>query len=287
MWKDYSASYIKHNRSSSMSVITAAFISALLLSLLCGEFYNLWKYEVERIELEEGGWQSRITGEFDGEAIEAVRNFAHVRDAVVNEKESEGQKIVLDLYFDHMETAFEDTPRIAAAVGISPEMTDYHYSLLAMYLVRSAQDRAPRLLFPMYLFVLVLASLSLIVIIHNSFAVSMNGRLHQFGILSSIGATPKQIRTCLLQEAAALCAVPVLAGNLLGIGCSMVLVHLTNMLASDIPGRHTAVFGYHPLVLGVTLLTTAAVIWISAWIPARRLSRYTPVESMKDTGELQ
>ena len=287
MWKDYSASYIKHNRSSSMSVITAAFISALLLSLLCGEFYNLWKYEVERIELEEGGWQSRITGEFDGEAIEAVRNFAHVRDAVVNEKESEGQKIVLDLYFDHMETAFEDTPRIAAAVGISPEMTDYHYSLLAMYLVRSAQDRAPRLLFPMYLFVLVLASLSLIVIIHNSFAVSMNGRLHQFGILSSIGATPKQIRTCLLQEAAALCAVPVLAGNLLGIGGSMVLVHLTNMLASDIPGRHTAVFGYHPLVLGVTLLTTAAVIWISAWIPARRLSRYTPLESMKDTGELQ
>ena len=172
-------------------------------------------------------------------------------------------------------------------MGISPEMTDYHYSLLAMYLVRSAQDRAPRLLFPMYLFVLVLASLSLIVIIHNSFAVSMNGRLHQFGILSSIGATPKQIRTCLLQEAAALCAVPVLAGNLLGIGGSMVLVHLTNMLASDIPGRHTAVFGYHPLVLGVTLLTTAAVIWISAWIPARRLSRYTPLESMKDTGELQ
>ena len=67
MWKDYSAGYIKNNRSSSMSVIIAAFISALLLSLLCGLFYNLWKYEVERIELEEGSWQSRIIGELDDE----------------------------------------------------------------------------------------------------------------------------------------------------------------------------------------------------------------------------
>ena len=37
-------------------------------------------------------------------------------------------------------------------------------SVTPKYLVRSAQDTAPRLLFPMYLFVLVLASLSLIVI---------------------------------------------------------------------------------------------------------------------------
>ena len=69
----------------------------------------------------------------------------------------------------------------------------------------------------MFLFILVLASVSLIVIIHNSFAVSMNARIHQFGIFSSIGATPKQIRTCLLQEAASLCALPLFVGSLLGV----------------------------------------------------------------------
>ena len=47
MWKDYSASYIKNNRASGVSVMTAAFISALLLSLLCSLFYNVWIYEVE------------------------------------------------------------------------------------------------------------------------------------------------------------------------------------------------------------------------------------------------
>ena len=92
MWKDYSAGYIKHNRSAGATIIIAAFISALLLSLLCGEFYNLWKYEVERIELEEGGWQSRIVGELDEADIEAVRNFAHIKEAVVNEAETKGQE---------------------------------------------------------------------------------------------------------------------------------------------------------------------------------------------------
>lgn len=40
MWKDYLSGYIKNNRSSGISVMIAAFISALLLSLLCGLFYN-------------------------------------------------------------------------------------------------------------------------------------------------------------------------------------------------------------------------------------------------------
>ena len=47
----------KKNRASSISVLVAAFISALFLSLLCGLFYNFWNYEVESVILEEGNWQ--------------------------------------------------------------------------------------------------------------------------------------------------------------------------------------------------------------------------------------
>ena len=67
MWKEYSEGYIKNNVSSSFSVRISAFISALLLSLLCGLLFNTWKYEVERIGLEEGDWQSRIIGTFSEE----------------------------------------------------------------------------------------------------------------------------------------------------------------------------------------------------------------------------
>lgn len=288
MWRDYSWSYIKNNRSSSISVMIAAFISALLLSLLITLFYNMCKYEVEQTELEEGGWHSRLTGELDAEDIEYIRNFAHVEDVLIHEKESQDQEIVIDLYFDNMRAVLSDTPRIAEAVGISSEKTEYHYALLAMYLVRASGDTAPRLLFPMFLFITVMASFSLIVIIHNSFAVSMNARIHQLGILSGIGATPGQIRTCLLQEAAALCAVPVLSGNLFGIGISRGLLYMTNvMLGSGVEGRHESVFGCHPMVLICIFLITVITIWISAWLPAGKLSRLTPLEAIKNTDELQ
>lgn len=303
MWKDYSSGYLKNNRSAGMAVIIAAFISALLLSLLCGLFYNAWKYEVERIEREEGGWQSRIAGEFGTEEIEAIKNFANVADVVVKEKKGEDRKTenketenkqtenkqtVVDIYFDDMRDVLKDTPRIAEMMGIPREAVTYNYELLAMYLIRDAKDTVPRLLFPLFLLIMAAASLSLIIIIHNSFAVAMNARIHQFGILSSIGATPGQIRTCLIQEAAMLCAVPVFAGNLLGIAVSRGILGMVNvLLGSGVPGRHEAVFGYHPLVLALTLFVTVITVWISAWLPACKLSRLTPLEAIRNTGELQ
>ena len=288
MWKDYSSGYIKNNRSSGMSVMIATFISALLLSLLLGLFYNAWKYEIESIEQEEGGWQSRIVGEFTQEDIESIKNFAHVKDVVVNEKGVQIPGTVIDIYFDSMGSVLDNTLRIAETLGVSAEKVIYNHELLAMYMIRDPQDTAPRLLFPMFILIAGVASFSLIIVIHNSFAVSMNARIHQFGIFSSIGATPKQIRSCLLQEAAALCILPILIGNLFGILMSMGLMHMANdLLGSDVAGRHEAVFGYHPLVLAATLLLTVVTIWISAWMPARKLSRLTPLEAIKNTGELQ
>ena len=288
MWKDYSSGYLKNNRSSGLAVIVAAFISALLLSLLSGLFYNAWKYEIERIEQEEGGWQSRIVGEFSQEDMESIKNFANVKDVVINEREAQIPETMIDIYFDPMRAVIDNTARIAETLGVSPEQVIYHHELLAMYLIRDPQDSAPRLLFPLFILITGTASLSLIIIIHNSFAVSMNARIHQFGIFSSIGATPKQIRSCLLQEAAALCVLPIFIGNLLGILISRGLIHMSNrLLGSGVPGRHEAVFGYHPLVLAITLLLTVMTIWISAWMPARKLSKLTPLEAIKNTGELQ
>ena len=288
MWKDYSSGYIKNNRSSGMSVMIAAFISALLLSLLLGLFYNAWKYEIESIEQEEGGWQSRIVGAFTQEDMEFIKNFANVKDVVISEKGTQIPEPMIDIYFNDMRAVLGDTMQIAGVLGVSSEKVIYNHELLAMYMIRDPQDTAPRLLFPLFILITGLASFSLIIVIHNSFAVSMNARIHQFGIFSSIGATPKQIRACLLQEAAALCILPILIGNLLGILISMGIIHMVNsLLGSDVAGRREAVFGYHPLVLVATLLLTVVTIWISAWMPARKLSRLTPLEAIKNTGELQ
>ena len=61
----------------------------------------------------------------------------------------------------------------------------------------------------------------------------MQARLHQFGILASIGATPRQIRTCLLQEAAALALAPLLLGLLLGFCACFGALAAVNAAAAD------------------------------------------------------
>ncbi len=288
MWRDYTSSSLKHNRSAGLSITIAALIAALLLSLLCGLLYNLWKYEVERITLEEGNWHSRITGELSEAELETIRNYANVREVAVHAPEDKGTGPAVDIVFHRKSAVFSDMLRIAEQLGICQERVQYHYALLALYLIRDASDPAPRLLFPVFLLITIVASFSLILIIHNAFAVSMQARVHQFGILSSVGATPRQIRAGLLQEAAVLSAGPVLIGNLLGIAGSAGITILSNTaLGNAETGRHVAVFGYHPAVLLLTVLVTAFTIWISAWLPARKLSRLTPLQAIQNTGELQ
>lgn len=287
MWKDYSVSYIKNNRASGISVMVAAFISALLLSILCSLFYNFWVYDVEAIKAEEGDWQGRFTGKIDEEILAVIQNYANVEEAVVNEELSDGQEIVVDIYFKNMRTILEDMPRIAALTGLSPEAVTYHYALLNQYLIRDPADPAPRLLFPFYLMITALACISLIMIIHNAFAVSVNDRIHQFGILSSIGATPAQIRVCLLQEAFILCAVPIVVGNLIGTLVSMGVIAGMNAMLADVAGRLKLPFSYHPLIPVLSLLAAVITICVSAWIPARKMSKVTPLEAIKNTGEFQ
>ena len=287
MWKDYSIGFIKKNRASSISVLVAAFISSLFLSLLCGLFYNFWNYEIESVVLKEGNWQGRISGMFEEDAVSEIKNYANVKTAAINEDLSDGQTLVVDICFENMGTVYQDMSLIAQQLGVPESSVSYHESLLSNYFINDPQDSTPPLLMAFYLFVLLIVSVSLILIIHNSFAVSMNARVHQFGIFTSIGATPGQIRTCLLQEVAMLCVIPILLGNFIGIALTFGTIQAINVFADGIVGRHESVFTYHPLVFTVTILVSFLTVLISAWLPARKLSKMSPLEAIKNMGELQ
>ena len=287
MWKDYSKGYLKNNRASGISVMTAAFISALLLSLLCSLFYNLWAYEVERVKADVGDWEGRLTGEISGEDLELIQNYGNVERAVFSEGPSEGQEESADLYFKDKRSIFQDMPRIAELAGLSEKDVTCNYELLNLYLIRDPEDPALRWVFPFFLAVVLFACLSLVMVIHNAFAVTMNSRIRQFGIFSSIGAAPGQIRTCLLQEAFWLCTLPILTGNLLGILISMVVMKWTNVILADVERHLVLPFQYHPLILVLSILVSVITVWISAWIPAWKMGRLTPLEAIKNTGELR
>lgn len=51
-----------------------------------------------------------------------------------------------------------------------------------------------------YIVVFTIASLALVMMIHHAFAATMTNRIYQLGILQSIGATPRQIKSTLVNE---------------------------------------------------------------------------------------
>ena len=285
MWKDHSADYIRQTKSSAVSVVVATFISALFLSLLCSLAYNFWTYETEQIVIEEGDWQGRISGNLKEDDLIQLNNFANVEKVMVNENLSDGESLTVDIYFHNMRTAYEDMYLIAGQLHLDPETVSCHDLLLSRYLIHDPQDETPPLLLTFYLILLIVVSVSLILVIHNSFAVSMNSRIRQLGIISSVGATPRQIRAGLMRETAAVCTVPLFAGILLGILLSSGTIQAVNQIADQIAERHEAVFQYHPLIFLLTLLTAAATVFLSAWIPAAKLSRTTPLAAIVGTDE--
>ena len=293
MWKDYSKSYIKNNRASSISIIAAALVATMFLSLLCSIAYNFWTYDVEQIILEEGGWQGRIVCETLGSddlsednILSLICQFANVEKAVVNEKLSKKEGIVADVYFKNARTIYRDMPLIAAQLGLNKDSIQYNSLLLSRYFIHDPEDATPPMLLSLYVVILIIVSVSLILIIRGSFELSMNARIHQFGIFSSIGATPRQIRTCLLQETMVLSILPMLLGSILGILISYGLIKAVNFFAADVSGRHEAVFHYHPSIFAVTVFISFLTVIFSAWIPARKLSRMTPLEAIRNTGGL-
>ena len=294
MWKDYSKSYIKNNRASSISIIAAALVATMFLSLLCSIAYNFWTYDVEQIILEEGGWQGRIVCETLGSddlsednILSLVCQFANVEKAVAGGGElSPKEGIVVDVYFKNARTIYRDMPLIAAQLGLNEDSIQYNSLLLSRYFIHDPEDESPPMLLTLFVVILIIVAVSLILIIRGSFELSMNARIHQFGIFSSIGATPRQIRTCLLQETMVLSILPMLLGSILGILISYGLIKAVNFFAADVSGRHEAVFHYHPSIFAVTVFISFLTVIFSAWIPARKLSRMTPLEAIRNTSGL-
>ncbi len=288
MWKDYSKSYIKNNRASSISIMAAAFVATMFLSLLCSIAYNFWAYDVEQIILEEGDWQGRIVCETlsSDNLLSLICQFANVEKAVVGEELSQKEEIVADVYFKNARTIYRDMPLIATQLGLNEDSIQYNSLLLSRYFIHDPEDEAPPMLLALYVVILIIMSVSLILIIRGSFELSMNARIHQFGIFSSIGATPRQIRTCLLQEAMVLSILPMLIGSMFGILISYGVIKAVNFFAADVSGRHEAVFQYRPSIFAATVFISFLTVIFSAWIPARKLSKMTPLEAIRNTSGL-
>lgn len=272
MWKDFSVTYLKNNKATGISIAVAAFIAALFISGLCSLFYNMWVDNTNRVLREEGDWQARFATQLSSSELQTIRNAANVTDAFIIE-----DKTVV--YFDDPATIYTDMPEIAELIHRDERLIEYHSSLLAQEFV-FPEGEDPPLLWGIYAAVLVLMCLSLILIIKSAFQFSMNPRIHQLGILQSVGATPRQIRHVLLQEAFVLTLGPILLGTLCGIGLCVGFLAYANSLSAQLQ-LTAAHFEYHIFIFIVTIVCAFGTVLFSAWLPARKLSRVTPLEALK------
>ena len=279
------------NRGFGASVRTAAFISALFLSLLCCTLYNMWHYDVVRYQTEDGNYHARLTGEIGEAELEKIQSYANVEQAWVNEEKSEGNETAVDVLLKNVSAAYEDLPRIAALAGLREEDVSYHENLLNYYFVvnpNSPDSRDAYLILMVFAAAGIISCFSLITIIHHAYGVFMNDKIRELGILSSIGASPGQLRRGLLKEAFRLSILPAGAGMLLGIAAGAGLIGWMNGIAgSVIEDRLKVPFSYHPMILLLTLLCIVLTVLFSAWMPARRLSHLTPLEAIRGTGEME
>ncbi len=126
-------------------------------------------------------------------------------------------------------------------------------------------------------------------VIYNAFAISIGERKKQFGLFASVGATAAQLRRIVLTEAGAIAAIGIPLGILSAIVGVGILMKLTQGVISQLilDAKQGLPLIVSPLVIGVTVLFSAATTLLSAWIPARRASQVSPIEAIRQMGEIQ
>jgi putative ABC transport system permease protein len=127
-----------------------------------------------------------------------------------------------------------------------------------------------------------------IFLIYNSFHISLNERTQQFGILSSVGATAKQLRNSVLFEGLCISAVGIPLGIIVGIGSiglviPIVAENFKSILYSTVPLSLWVSLPAIAMAAVVSLIT----ILISAYIPARKAANTPIVESIRQTNEIK
>ncbi len=122
--------------------------------------------------------------------------------------------------------------------------------------------------------------------IKNSFNISITEKIRQYGMLASVGATRRQIKSSVKTEAAMLGVVGIPVGTMSGILASLILVKVVNALSAGwlnfALSFHTSL---HVLILAVIL--SIATIYFSATGSARRAAKVTPLEAIRNTKEIK
>lgn len=139
--------------------------------------------------------------------------------------------------------------------------------------------------------ILVIVGSASIALVYNAFAISVSERTKQFGLLSSLGATKKQIQKMVRFEALAVSAAGIPLGilaGLLGIGITLHFVGQKFAAALEVEGTGAVL---HLVISPVAILAASVcaliTVLLSAWIPSRKATRVSAVDAIRQSQDIK
>ncbi len=124
-------------------------------------------------------------------------------------------------------------------------------------------------------------------LIYNAFSISVSERTKQFGLLSSIGATKRQIRQMVLFEAFAVSVIGIPIGIIIGItGIGVTLLCIGDRFASIMSFGQPMILRVPPVSIVIAVVVALVTVLISAWIPSKRAMKISAVEAIRQTHDI-
>lgn len=129
-------------------------------------------------------------------------------------------------------------------------------------------------------------------LIYNAFSISVSERTRQFGLLSSIGATKKQLRNSVFFEAGIISIIGIPIGLLCGYGGIGVVFavlgkNLENLFSFSVEGQTKLYANFSGLAFLAAAMVCLVTVLISAWMPARRATKITPLEAIRQSSDVK
>ena len=168
---------------------------------------------------------------------------------------------------------------------------EYSYAYNTKVLLYSGAARFDSFLTAFYSLAAIIIALIVfgsVSLIYNAFSISVSERTRQFGLLSSVGATRKQLRRMVLFEALTVSAVGIPLGILVGvggIGITLLLIgdKFSSIVRVDIPVRLCVSWQAVVIAAAIALIT----VLISAWIPSKRATGVSAVEAIRQSMDIK
>lgn len=132
-----------------------------------------------------------------------------------------------------------------------------------------------------------------VALIGNSFSISVNERKKQYGLLSSIGATRKQLKRNVLYEASILSIIGIPLGVLAGIGGMTITFYFVSDLLEGFlnQGSQSMVIELQMSAALWAVLAAAVIgfltILISAYLPARKALKTSAIEVIRQSQDVR